>query len=149
MKLIKTILILLFAVFFFKISAVYGQSEFTFCDYVDESWNPVGASPVMKSSAGMNFLVKMQEKMTNQNYAWVIYRTDASGKDAEWVNELILTIDDQVCITSGCRFFCTTEKTYLKSGSYRVYFIIENDKEPNYKSGNLSKYLCKGEVTVQ
>jgi hypothetical protein len=51
-------------------------------------------------------------------------------------------------VHNGARFFQTTEKIYLQQGNYRVYFIYENDKEPNFKYGCLTKYPAKKEVTI-
>ena len=125
------------------------SQEFYMCDYVDDNWNPVGASTSMKGSSGVNFLVKLPEKVYDQLYMWVIYKTDDSGKDVEFAGEYVMRIEEGYEIVhNGARFFCTTEKIYLNPGNYRVYFIYENDKEPNFKYGNLTKYLAKGEVSI-
>ncbi len=126
----------------------YSQ-EFYMCETVDDNWNPVGASSSMSGASGVNFLVKLPEKVYDQLYMWVIYKTDASGKDTEFAGEYVMRIEEGYEIVhNGARFFCTTEKIYLQPGNYRVYFIYENDKEPNFKYGSLTKYLAKGEVTI-
>jgi hypothetical protein len=144
MKTITAILIILCLTGF----KIYSQ-EFYMCDYVDDSWNPVGSSLSMNGSSGVNFLVKLPEKVYDQLYLWSIYKTDASGKDSEFAGEYVMRIEDGYEIVhNGARFFCTTEKIYLQPGNYRVYFLYENDKETNFKYGNLTKYLAKGEVTI-
>ena len=126
------------------------SQEFYMCEYVDDNWNPVGASGSMSGSNGVNFLVKLPEKVYDQLYMWVIYRTDDTGKDTEFAGEYVMRIEEGYEIVhNGARFFCTTEKIYLNPGNYRVYFIYENDKEPNFKYGNLSKYLAKGEISIK
>lgn len=143
----KTILIILAVL---SLTAYKASSqEFYMCDYIDDNWNPVGASANMNGSGGVNFLVKLPEKVYDQLYMWVIYRTDENGKDTEFAGEYVMRIEDGYEIThNGARFFCTTEKIYLQQGNYRVYFIYENDKEPNFKYGSLTKYLAKGEVSI-
>jgi hypothetical protein len=141
----KTIILALILIACFKTNA----QEFYMCDYVDDNWNPVGASSSMKGSNGVNFLVKLPEKVYDQLYMWVIYKTDESGKDTEFAGEYVMRIEDGYEIVHiGARFFCTMEKIYLPPGNYRVYYIYENDKEPNFKYGSLSKYLAKGEVSI-
>lgn len=126
------------------------SQEFYMCEYVDDNWNPVGASGSMSGSNGVNFLVKLPEKVYDQLYMWVIYKTDDTGKDTEFAGEYVMRIEEGYEIVhNGARFFCTTEKIYLIPGNYRVYFIYENDKEPNFKYGNLSKYLAKGEISIK
>jgi len=142
----KTILILLAAV---ALSFTSYSQEFYMCETVDDNWNPVGVSSSMSGVSGVNFLVKLPEKVYDQLYMWVIYKTDASGKDIEFAGEYVMRIEEGYDIVhNGARFFCTTEKIYLQPGNYRVYFIYENDKEPNFKYGSLTKYLAKGEVTL-
>jgi hypothetical protein len=144
MKLLSAIMIVLSV----TCGRLYSQ-EFYVCDYVDDNWNPVGASSQINGSGGVNFLVKLPEKVYDQLYMWVIYKTDDSGKDTEFVNELVMRIEEGYEIAhNGARFFCTTEKFFLQPGNYRIYFIYENDKEPNFKYGSLTKYLAKGEVTI-
>ena len=126
------------------------SQEFYMCEYVDDNWNPVGASSSMNGNSGVNFLVKLPEKVYDQLYMWVIYKTDDAGKDTEFAGEYVMRIEEGYEIVhNGARFFCTTEKIYLNPGNYRVYFIYENDKEPNFKYGNLSKYLAKGEISIK
>jgi hypothetical protein len=138
-------IILVLSLICLKINA----QEFYVCEYVNDNWEPVGASANINGSNGVNFLVKLPEKVYDQLYMWVIYKTDESGKDTEFVNELVMRIEEGYEIAhNGARFFCTMEKVFLQPGSYRIYFIYENDKEPNFKYGSLTKYLAKGEVTI-
>ncbi|HAY34358.1 MAG TPA: hypothetical protein PK536_08860 [Ignavibacteria bacterium] len=140
----KTLILLLFL----AISTNVFSQEFYFCDNVNDDWSPVGASSV-KDAGGLHLLTKLDNKVYNQLYMWVIYKTDKEGNDTEFVNEYAMRIEDADIITDGARFFCTTEKINFEPGSYRVYFIYENVKEPNFKNGNLTKYLSKGEVTIK
>ncbi|HRE09762.1 MAG TPA: hypothetical protein PK605_01180 [Ignavibacteria bacterium] len=144
MKYLSAVLIIMLT-----LSLKVNSQEFYMCEYVDDNWNPVGASASMNGSGGVNFLVKLPEKVYDQLYLWSIYKTDDSGKDTEFAGEYVMRIEEGYEIVhNGARFFCTTEKIYLQPGSYRIYFMYENDKETNFKYGNLTKYLAKGEVII-
>lgn len=141
----KTFLISIF-VFSLSIVKISSAQEFYFCDYVDDNWNPVGASSQFPAG-GINFLTKLNSPVFNTLYMWVIYKIDDQGNDIDFVNEYAMRVDPST-ETTGARFFCTTDKIYFHPGKYRVYFIYESDKENMFKYGNLKKYLSKGEVTV-
>jgi hypothetical protein len=145
----KSLIKLTIMILALMISNVTNSQEFYFCEQVDDNWNPVNSFTTVNSAAGMNFLAKLDKRVYDQLFMWVIYRIDASGNDTEWVNELSMAVNEPDIWEKGARFFCTSQKVYLQPGSYRVYFIFENDKETHFKKGNLEKYLAKGEIKVE
>ena len=121
-----------------------GGGKVWICKTVDDNWNCVGESNEWKANAGFDVLFKNPTPVGVDFIGIIFYRQDASGKDAEFVNEYQQNIGEKN------RFYATTNNEIsLPAGTYSVYVIAWGKRETMEHRGNLKEYFVKTTLIVR
>ena len=121
-----------------------GQGKVWICKSVDDNWNCVGGANEWKANAGFDVLFKNPTPVGVDFIGIIFYKQDASGKDAEFINEYQQNIGDKN------RFYATqNNEISLPAGTYSVYIIAWGKREVMEHRGNLTEYFAKMTLTVK
>lgn len=126
-----------------QIIAPVQSATITFCESVDDQWNPVNPSDSAPLNTPFCFLTKLRDPVKVESLGWIIHKVGEDGADLSFVTEL------QMGSRPDARWFCTTEPyVFTEAGRYRVYLMDWKKRQVNVHKGNYSDYLAKGELNI-
>ena len=115
----------------------------TFCQSIDDQWNPVKPTDSAAQNSPLCFLTKLRDPVKADSLGWIIHKVGEDGADLSFVTEL------QMGSRPDARWLCTTEPyVFTEAGHYRVYLVDWKKRQINVHKGNYTDCIAKGELNI-
>ena len=120
------------------------RGKVSICKEIDDNWKCVGESSQWTANAPFNVLFENPVPVNVSFIGIIFHKQGLDGKDVEFINEYQQDIGDK-----NRKYATVGDELKLPAGTYSVYIIRWDKREPLTHNGNFTDYFAKTTLTVK